>query len=90
MVQLLQMRVGLVICAMNESEFDNELKMAFPELLSNHAISKKVVGGEFIIERMNFIERFLVKKISGVSQSISKIDENKIEEIITKMKITSN
>ncbi|MCB8965137.1 MAG: flavodoxin domain-containing protein [Bacteroidales bacterium] len=87
MVQLLQMRVGLFICAMNEPEFDNELKMAFPEVIRNHAISQRVVGGEFIIERMNFIERFLVKKISGVSQTTSKIDDGAISELISRMQI---
>ncbi|HOZ15992.1 MAG TPA: flavodoxin domain-containing protein [Tenuifilaceae bacterium] len=87
MVQLLQMRVGLFICAMNEPEFDNELKMSFPELLRNHAISKKVVGGEFIIEKMNFIEKFLVKKISGVSQTISKIDENRVVELVSELSL---
>ncbi len=87
MVQLLQMRVGLFICAMNEPEFDNELKMSFPELLSNHALSKKVVGGEFIIEKMNFIEKFLVKKISGVSQTISKIDENRVVELVSELSL---
>lgn len=85
--QLLKMRVGLFICAMNEPEFEKELNSAFPEIIRNHAISKKVVGGEFIIEKMNFIEKFLVKKISGVTQTTSKLDSNKIKELVDEMNL---
>lgn len=87
MVQLLKMRAGLFICAMNEPEFEKELNSAFPENIRNHAISKKVVGGEFIIEKMNFIEKFLVKKISGVTQSTSELDSNKIKELVDEMNL---
>lgn len=82
MVDLLQKRVALYVCGMNEPEFETELSNAYPELLRKHAIASKVVGGEFLIEKMNFIERFLVRKISGVSQTVSKIDEKKISELI--------
>jgi menaquinone-dependent protoporphyrinogen oxidase len=85
MVDLLQKRVALFICAMNEPEFETELNSAFPELLRKHAISCKVVGGEFLLEKMNFIERFIVKKVSGVSQPVSKIDENKILSLVEEL-----
>lgn len=85
MVDLLQKRVALFICAMNEPEFETEFKSAFPELLRKHAISCKVVGGEFLLEKMNFIERFIVKKVSGVSQTVSKIEENKILSLVEEL-----
>lgn len=83
--RMLQMRIGLFICAMNEAEFEKELNLAFPEWIRNHAISKKVTGGEFLFEKMNFIERFLIKKISGISQSVSNIDYSKIDELVAEM-----
>ena len=82
MVDLLQKRVALYVCGMNEPEFETELSNAYPELLRKHAITSKVVGGEFLIDKMNFIERFLVRKISGVSQTVSKIDEGKVSELV--------
>jgi menaquinone-dependent protoporphyrinogen oxidase len=85
MVDLLQKRVALFICAMNEPEFETEFNSAFPELLRKHAISCKVVGGEFLLEKMNFIERFIVRKVSGVSQTVSKIDENKILSLVEEL-----
>ena len=87
LAQLLKMRVGIFICAMNEPEFEKELNSAFQETILNHAISKKVVGGEFIIEKMNFIEKFLIKKISGVTQTTSKLDSNKIKELVDEMNL---
>jgi menaquinone-dependent protoporphyrinogen oxidase len=85
MVDLLQKRVALFICAINEPEFETELNSAFPELLRKHAISRKVVGGEFLLEKMNFFERLIVKKVSGVSQTVSKIDENKILSLVEEL-----
>lgn len=82
LIQLLKIRLGLFICAMNEPAYEREFELAFPELLRNHAISKKVMGGEFVFERMNFIEKLLIRKIAGVSQSVSKIDEEAINQFV--------
>jgi menaquinone-dependent protoporphyrinogen oxidase len=61
--------------------------MPSPKLLRNHAISSKCVGGEFLFEKMNFFEKLIVKKVSGITRNISKIDENKIEELICEVKM---
>lgn len=82
MVDLLQKRVALYLCGMNEPDYETEMNNAYPELLRKHAITSKVVGGEFLFDRMNFVERFLVRKISGVSQTVSKIDDNKVSELV--------
>ena len=81
METLLQKKVVLYLCAMNHKEYDIELRNAYPEALRNHAVAASVVGGEFLFEKMNFIERFLVRKISGVNSSISKLDDEKIEAL---------
>jgi len=81
LVELLQKRVALYVCAMNEPEFESELKNAFPELLYNHAYVKEVVGGEFLFDKMNFIEKMLVRNISGIKETTSKINHSKINLI---------
>ena len=83
LLDLLQKRVALFMCGMNEPDFETEFNNAFPELLRKHAITSKCIGGEFLFERMNFVERFIVNKISGVSQNVSKIDESKIIELVS-------
>jgi menaquinone-dependent protoporphyrinogen oxidase len=86
MVDLLQKKIALYVCAMNEPEYEQELKGAFPEMLFNYAICKKVVGGEFNFDKMNFLERVIVKKVSGISETTEKIDHSAIDEIVAAMK----
>lgn len=86
MVDLLQKRVGLFMVGMNEPEFETQFKNAFPELLRKHAFTSKCLAGEFLFEKMNFIERLIVKKVSGISQNVSKIDECKISELVNEIK----
>lgn len=71
---------------MHEEEAENQFKSAYPEILRNHAISSKVMGGEFRFDKMNFFERAIVKKIAGISESVSKIDEAKIQEFVKDIK----
>lgn len=83
MVELLQKRVALFICGMNKPDFETELNNAFPELLRKHAVCSTVVGGEFLFGKMNFIEKLIVRKVSGVSKDVSKIDDSKVNELIS-------
>lgn len=83
---LLQKRVALFICAMNVPEYQKELSDAFPKLLFNHAIAKKVAGGEFLFENMNFIEKMIVKGITGVKESVYKIDEESVADLCSALK----
>ena len=82
MVELLQKRIGLFMVGMNEPEFEKELNNAFPELLRKHAKTSKCVGGEFLFEKMNCIEKLIVKKVSGITEDVSKIDGDKIGELV--------
>jgi menaquinone-dependent protoporphyrinogen oxidase len=86
MVDLLQKRVGLFMVGMNEPEFENEFNNAFPELLRRHAVSSKCVGGEFLFEKMNFFEKLIVKKVSGITDNVSKIDGDKIADLVSKVR----
>jgi menaquinone-dependent protoporphyrinogen oxidase len=85
-VALMGKKLGLFLCCMDNELGQNQFNTAFPELLRLHALSKKVVGGEFLFEKMNFIERIIVKKIAKVNSSVSKIDEQKIKELSEEMR----
>jgi len=82
---ILEKRVALYLCYMNEPDFDSQIERAFPENIRNHALSIKGVGGEFVIEKMNFMQRFLVRKISGVTESTSKINETNIDQLVLEL-----
>ena len=84
--ELLQKRLGLFLCCMHEDEAENQFNIVFPEKLRSHAISKKIMGGEFLFEKMNFVEKALIKKIAGVQESVSKINNKEIETFVKEIK----
>lgn len=67
-------KLGLFLCCMEEGEgADKEFREAFPADLVEHASATGLFGGEFNFERMNVLERTIIKKIAKTSQSISKV-----------------
>lgn len=83
---LLAKKVGLYICCMHEGDIAKEqFEKAFPKELRDISISNGLFGGEFIVSEMNFIERQIVKKASGVTENVSKLDERNIREFANKI-----
>lgn len=78
---LLQKRVGLFICAAQpEPVSSQELAQAYPVELFNHAFAKAVFGHEFDFRKMNFMHKLIVKKLVGVSETVSDLSEDKITQ----------
>jgi menaquinone-dependent protoporphyrinogen oxidase len=65
---------------MDEDRYEEEFNNAFPAELRKHAKACAVTGGEFIFEKMNFLEKAIVRKIGKVESTVSLIKEEKIEE----------
>ena len=81
--QLLTKKLGLFLCCMEEGDTARkQFDEAFPEDLRNHAKATGLFGGEFNFEKMNAIERAIIRKIVKPDQSVSKIDEEAIEAFI--------
>lgn len=84
--QLLSKPLGLYMCCMEtgdkaEEQFNNN----YPEELRDHATAKGLFGGEFDFEKMNFLEKSIVKKVADVDSSVSKYDEQAVEEFAARM-----
>lgn len=84
---LKQKRLGLFLCCMEEGEkaqaqFDN----AFPAELREHASATGLFGGEFNFDMMNFLEKAIIKKIAGVTDSVSKMKEDSIRHFAAAIK----
>ncbi|NSL51391.1 flavodoxin domain-containing protein [Calidifontibacillus erzurumensis] len=78
---LLSKKIALFLCCMNEGEIAiHQFNKAFPEVLRNHAIAGGLFGGELIFSKMNFLQRQIIKKVSGASEDISKLDVDVIKE----------
>lgn len=85
LLELLNKKVALFICGMNEPEIVEELNNAYPDLLLKHSTISVTVGGEFLFEKMNFFERLIVRKITGINKTVSSIKWNHVDELINKL-----
>jgi len=83
---LLQKPLALFLSCMDEENAREQFNNAFPESLRKHAKSQKLTGGEFKTERMSGIEKFMVKKVAGITEPVSKIKEDKIRELAKAMR----
>jgi len=73
-------RLGLFLCCMEEgAKAQEQFSEAFPSQLRDHAAAGGLLGGEFDFDRMNFLERSIVKKVAGVESSVSRIEEEAID-----------
>lgn len=80
--RLLQKRVALFICAGEPKEKSlTELKEAFLEKLYDHAISKELFGNEVHIEKMNFLEKLVLRFAKHVTESSSNLSEENITKL---------
>jgi menaquinone-dependent protoporphyrinogen oxidase len=83
---LLEKELGLFICCMYEGEVaQKQLEDAFPEDLRYHAKSLLIAGGMLNFDKLNFLERFAVKKAAHINESVDKIDKVSIERFARKM-----
>lgn len=85
--ELKNKKIGLFICGMAEGEAaDAELNSSFPAELLDAAKAKGFLGGEFLVDNMNFMDKLIVKKISKVTENKSNILEDRIVEFAKAMK----
>lgn len=81
---LLSKPLGLYVCGMETDKEKQlqELNNAFPSNLIQKAEFKAFLGGEFVFEKMNFFERVIIKKISKIDKSVSRIDNEGIDKFV--------
>ncbi len=72
-------KLGLFICGMaKEEDAQKQLDSAFPRELLEVCAAKGFFGGECNYDKMNFLEKFIMKKITGSEQSQSRVAEDNI------------
>lgn len=81
-----QKRLGLFLCCMEEGETaQKQFDESYPVELRDHASATGLFGGEFNLNMMNAFERAIVKKVAGVTDSVSKIKEDQIHQFAAAM-----
>ena len=89
--KLLEKRLGLYLCCMKKGEeAQRQFIDAYPDSLIQHAEVKGIFGGEFMFEKMNFLERMIVKKVAHVTKSISQINRKVIDHFAENLSTSSD
>ena len=86
---LLQKRIALYLCCMNESVEKDEFNKAYPQLLRQHSEYNAIAGGEYLIDKMNFLERFIIRRISGLTGTVSNLKTDEIIKLTNQIKANS-
>ncbi|WP_194777779.1 flavodoxin domain-containing protein [Pararhodonellum marinum] len=84
---LMNKKLGLFLCGMNEPEFDAQMERSFSENLRNRAVSRQILGGEFDFSKLNWIERFLIKRITGIKKTTQKYRQDCIDKLVDAFKV---
>lgn len=78
---LKEKKLGFFICCMRENDIaEAQINTSFPKELLANAVAKGYFGGEFIFEKMNFLERLIVKKVSKINKNTSSISKENINK----------
>ena len=85
---LLQKKTGLFVCGMHpdKEQQAKELQDAYPEALQKNASATGFFGGAFLFEKMNFVERMIIKKIAKTTTSVQQINWEAVEDFVGKLK----
>lgn len=80
-------KLGLFICGMADGDgIRKQLESSFPRELLSAAVAKESFGGEYDLNKMNFLERFIIRKISGSDKNQSRIMEENMTRFADQMK----
>lgn len=74
-------KLGLFLCCMKENdEAKEQFETAFSKELREASISNGLFGGEFLFEKMNFLQRAIVKKVAGKTSSVFNMNDKAIRK----------
>lgn len=83
--ELLTKKIGLFICYMDREHNKEEYMKSFPIDLVNHTHAVGYFGGAFDFDKLNFFEKFIVRKDLGHTKSIYRINAQSINHFAIMM-----
>jgi menaquinone-dependent protoporphyrinogen oxidase len=72
------------LCGMNKEGLEDVIQLNFDEDIRNHA-TIKLVGGAYYFDKLNFLQKLIVKSIAKVKSSVEEINYKKMDDIISKL-----
>lgn len=85
--ELSQKHLGLYLCCMDKEQAQMQFEKAYPEELREHATMNGLFGGEFLFDKMNRIEKYIIKKIIKSDENKSEIDTIAIQRFAEKFNL---
>jgi menaquinone-dependent protoporphyrinogen oxidase len=83
---LVEKDLGLFLCCMRDGDAAiAQFNSAFPQELRKSSAAMGLFGGEFLVSKMNFFERQVVKKVDGIIEDQSKLDRESIMLFASKL-----
>lgn len=79
---LLKRKVSFGLVGMNITELDNTIKINFSESFINHS-KIEYIGGGYNFEKLNFLQKVIIKKVAGVTESMEDIKYDSLDKLAT-------
>lgn len=82
--ELLTKKVGLFLAAgaPDKEVLEKEINDAYPQPLREKALYTAHIGYEYDFSKLNFIFKFMIKKIAKVYQSVSSINYEELDKLV--------
>jgi len=78
---LLKKKVGIFLCCMFEGDVaKRQFEGAWPPELREHATATGLFGGEIRFDKMNVLEKMIVKKVAKIDKDVSKLNQLAVRE----------
>lgn len=75
-------KAGLFICCLYDGEkAREELNEAYPAWLNAHAAGRYAFGGAIRMGRLNFVDRFLIRRIAQTENDIDSLYPQRIDQL---------
>jgi len=77
---LIRKNIKVFLVGMNETEIDNVITNNFPDGISSKA-NIVHVGGAYYFEKLNFLQKIVVKKITGITKTTESFKYDVINDL---------
>ena len=83
---LKEKKLGLFICGLAEgADIQKEIEASFPEELLAVAVAKESFGGGWDYDKLGFMERSVMKKVTGTEKNQTRVDKANIKRFAQQM-----
>ncbi|MCI1742203.1 MAG: flavodoxin domain-containing protein [Prevotella sp.] len=83
--QLLSKRLFLFVCGMDKEHAAREIEMTYPAKMLQAAEKSEFIEGEFLLNKISFIERLMLRVFFKVKQSVTREYDDIVRDFAGKL-----